>query len=411
MIHENKALLIAGLAFFLFLMVSMPTEALPSGKIGVLYIGDLARSPPFNMMTSDPLFSMSFVPASLRDDWAAEAGLTIDDVHRRIRLYMPRTTEALADRADIVVLSNGNRLAVGSKNADLIARGVREEGVGLLMAGGWESFGGSGSWSPPWGETSIGEILPTEDLAGTWIQDGRLVIDRPDHELIDSLPWDSPLLKNPVLWHHNLVQVKPGANLLAHALCAGGEEHPLMVTWEIEATRVFALTSEIHTLSWYGKPWKYDYDFGSNLMIYLDGRPVPQEIELVHRARSKILEMDRRKSLLMGLLDFCDSFGANTKAVMSKIDQADDVLSQANEEYLQLRFQEMLETYEVAEDMIEEVEEDAVELKNRALLWVYVIEWLAVTGTALVCGFVLWTVMIQRRYFREVRSTRHRSGR
>ena len=56
--------------------------------------------------------------------------------------------------------------------------------------------------------------------------------------------------------------------------------------------------------------------------------------------------------------------------------------------------------------MLGEIEEDAIELKNRALLWVYVIEWLAVTGTGMVCAFVLWSIMVRRRLFKEVRTTR-----
>jgi len=35
-----------------------------------------------------------------------------------------------------------------------------------------------------------------------------------------------------------------------------------------------------------------------------------------------------------------------------------------------------------------------------------VIEWLAVTGTSMVCGFLLWLLMIRRRLYREVRTTR-----
>jgi hypothetical protein len=47
-------------------------------------------------------------------------------------------------------------------------------------------------------------------------------------------------------------------------------------------------------------------------------------------------------------------------------------------------------------------------LRERALLWVYVVEWLAVTGTLLVCGMVLWTLMIRKRLYRQVAVTRGR---
>jgi len=45
-------------------------------------------------------------------------------------------------------------------------------------------------------------------------------------------------------------------------------------------------------------------------------------------------------------------------------------------------------------------------LKDRALLWVYIIGWLAVTATALVSSFLLWSIMVRRRLYREVQLTR-----
>jgi uncharacterized membrane protein YgdD (TMEM256/DUF423 family) len=66
----------------------------------------------------------------------------------------------------------------------------------------------------------------------------------------------------------------------------------------------------------------------------------------------------------------------------------------------------MLESCEPIEVMIRELEQQAVELKNQALIWVYAVEWLAVTGTALFCGFILWTIMVQRRLYKEVRVTK-----
>ena len=47
-------------------------------------------------------------------------------------------------------------------------------------------------------------------------------------------------------------------------------------------------------------------------MIYLDKRPVPQDLELVHKMRKTMFDATTRKDLLIGLLEFADSFGANT---------------------------------------------------------------------------------------------------
>jgi len=108
----------------------------------------------------------------------------------------------------------------------------------------------------------------------------------------------------------------------------------------------------------------------------------------------------------VSLLEFCESFGANTQRIMSRFGEMDEAISQAMPQYLELRFEEMLETYRRVGEMLEDAEAEAVKLKNRTLLWVYTIEWLAVTGTSLVCGFLVWSLMVRRRLYREVGATR-----
>ena len=322
---------------------------------------------------------------------------------------MPRSLTDLADNYDVIVLFEANVYAVGP-HIDKLARGSSEKGLGMIMAGGWQSFGAASGYSP-WGETSIGRLLPTEDVISIWDESmiQRLVIDEPENELMSSLPWDKndPALSG-AIWHHNRVTVKPGAQLLAHVVTGSGYEDPLMVTWELEnGARTFALTSEsCRLVAIWDNMWRHAYDYASNLMIYLDDRPVPQDISLVHAARSKMFEVNTRRSLLVALLEFCESFGANTQRIMSRFEEMDEAIAETMPQYLELRFEEMLETYRLVDKMMAEAEEEAVKLKNRTLLWVYVIEWLTVTGTAMACGFVLWSLMVRRRLYREVRATR-----
>jgi hypothetical protein len=49
---------------------------------------------------------------------------------------------------------------------------------------------------------------------------------------------------------------------------------------------------------------------------------------------------------------------------------------------------------------------DSAELKEAALMWVYITEYLAVSGTSMVTGFLLWTLMVRRRLYRDVQTTR-----
>ena len=335
-------------------------------------------------------------------------------------MYMPRSLSDLTSRFDVIILANANRLAVSPIKQEMLADGVKEAAMGLVMFGGWESFGGTGTAYPPWGETSVGRLLPTEDAGPNYIYlpafSHRMVIDEPEHEFMSSLPWDrkQPFMYN---FHHNLVTARPGSTLLAHIEGYGYSNHPGFVTWEIEeGARTFSITGEIigpssepgqlHTMCTRGNPWEYALDFGGNLMIYLDRRLVPQDIYLVHEVRARMFEVANRKSLLFGLLEFCDAFGANTAKMHQRIDEINEMALDVLPDYLELRFDEVLEAYDAIRAMMGEIEQGAIELKNRALLWVYIVEWLAVTGTAMVAGFTLWTVMVRRRLYREVGTTK-----
>ena len=53
-----------------------------------------------------------------------------------------------------------------------------------------------------------------------------------------------------------------------------------------------------------------------------------------------------------------------------------------------------------------EIQNDAMRLKDQALVWVYAIEWFSVTATSMIAGSFLWFVMIRRRLYREIGTTR-----
>ncbi len=386
-----------------------PAMGLQDGRIGLLYVGCVARSQPYWQMRSDPLFRTTFVQSTIRDFmlFGPMPAPTLSDLHRLVRLYMPRTLDDLVANYDVIVFFEANVHAVGI-HIEKLARGVSDGGLGLLMVGGWQSFGGAAGY-PAWGETAIGPLLPTEDIPGEWHDSTqhRIVIDKPENEFMKSIPWNlgDPALSGSV-WDHNLLKVRAGAQQLARVVSPQCDA-PLMVTWRLESgPRTFSLASEGGWRLFSMARWRYDYDFCSNLLIYLDDRPVPQDHVLVQAARSKIFEVATRRSMLMSLLDFCESFGANTQSIVDRLEEMEQVTAEALPHYLNLQFEDAIESYETAGKIMEDIEKEAMKLKQRALMWVYVIDWLTVTGTALFCGLVLWSLMVRRRLYRQVGYTR-----
>ena len=58
------------------------------------------------------------------------------------------------------------------------------------------------------------------------------------------------------------------------------------------------------------------------------------------------------------------------------------------------------------DERITELHEETIRLKDRALFWIYMVEWAVTTGSGLLAGFVLWTLMVKRRLYRDVGATR-----
>jgi hypothetical protein len=79
---------------------------------------------------------------------------------------------------------------------------------------------------------------------------------------------------------------------------------------------------------------------------------------------------------------------------------------EATEAYLQEEYQGSLAMMEEAIEEMEGLRAEAMRLKDQALAWVYLVEWLVVSGAFLLAGFTLWTLMVRRRLYRAVPATR-----
>lgn len=53
-----------------------------------------------------------------------------------------------------------------------------------------------------------------------------------------------------------------------------------------------------------------------------------------------------------------------------------------------------------------EAEALAIKAKDAAFLWIYIIEWLAVTCTFMIAGAIVWELMVRRAVLREAATTR-----
>ncbi len=79
--------------------------------------------------------------------------------------------------------------------------------------------------------------------------------------------------------------------------------------------------------------------------------------------------------------------------------------------YLESEFQGTREAMDDALDAISDAEVLARKAKNSGLWWVYVIEWFITTSTLMISSLLIWSLMVKRRLYMFVSSTRFRETR
>ena len=222
-----------------------------------------------------------------------------------------------------------------------------------------------------------------------------------------------PYNQAPVLGPQNFVSEKQGSHLLALAKIVPGrkERWPVWTYSDIEDSRTMAFTAFMwerrHGLRRFDN-WEYFLDHVANMVYYTCRLKIPEDTQLVHRIRDSFREYVTRKIFAHSLMEFIQKFGANTNRLARRIEDADLAIAEAEDLYMQ-------QDYEASQGKVEEailemknIALDSAELKRTALMWVYITEYLAVSGTCMVTGFVLWTLMVRRRLYREVGTTRSR---
>jgi hypothetical protein len=127
---------------------------------------------------------------------------------------------------------------------------------------------------------------------------------------------------------------------------------------------------------------------------------------MVLRLRSQLIKYFSTRRYVLSVIDFAEKFGANMNQAERALRESDQDRKAVVSFYVNGDYQESLEKLTGALTNLDKVSQLALDAKNQALVWIYVIEWLTVSGTAMFCGAILWTLMVKRSVYREVGLTR-----
>jgi len=367
-----------------------------TGVVRVLYIGAPFMWGPFQFLQVDPLIQVTPVDGNAY-------GIPPALVSRALRLYIPRSLEQLASSYDVVGLDDATCANFETRTLSWFGGGVTEKGMGLFMGGGFEAFGGMAGF-PSWGATPVGEVLPV-DPTGEYPNGIRIKITNPNDPLIASLPFDTFGDKYN-FFDANGCTSKDGSHVIAKII---GKDMVAWAWWDVGKGRSFASCTALRGggVGPFSK-WPHYGDFVSNMVYFLAGIGLPEDIELVHVARERMKVCMDESSYVISITDFVEKFGANPTGALKKLAEAEEKRKLAILLYRQLKTEEAVTQLDDAIDTYDQAYELAMDARNRAMFWIFLIQWMAVTATGLVCGFLLWTIMVRRKLYHEVQVTRLR---
>ena len=369
----------------------------PTGLVRILYMGDGWGPSPVAEFNILPGFRTVSVPASEAHVGHGVQAISRDEMLKFVRVYMPRTYPDLMGSYDYLVLSDANRSFFG-RELLWMRRGVEEEGLGIIMVGGYESFGGVNQ--PSWANTEVAEILPvTMDLP---VEYGYTYRVKPaiDHPFTRSLPWETI----PMFLDINHVVLRFGATLLLDTV---RHPYPDLSYWEVGEGAALA-----HGTDWtpgggtFVMRWKYFPDYVANIAFLAVGQDIPQNPQLIHHLRSRFFDLTKSLDVAIAIVDFAERFGASTVSLFEEIAEVQVLRQEAERLFVEQEYGESEAVLDEIDESIIDARNAAMRLKDQALLWVCLIEWLSVTAVIMASVFTLWTLMVRRRLYRDVEITR-----
>jgi uncharacterized membrane protein len=371
------------------------TPALDSGtgRVRVIYLGDAwGGGSPYQFMVLDPKLYVTPVPAS-----SGHVG-GMPNISRYIRLFIPRTYNRLVESQDVIILSDTVKTYYQPRHISWFANAARDGGRGIIMVGGREIQWGD------WWDTSVEDVLPVEWVPHETYEGFpfKAVPTDAKHDFMDSLPWETM----PAYTGMNVADPKIGSVTF---LEVEEEGYPVVSFWETGEGAGVVHTPD-WTPAWGGlifTEWPYYGDFISNLLYLAAGVDIPDDPELMHEIREEFYLFSIQWSLLIGMTDFVDRFGANTGPLEEELGRINDLRRGASRSYIEQDYERVLDDLREGREKLDDALDLAMDIKDRALTWIYITEATTVTGISLICGLAIWLLMIKRKLYREVSTTRY----
>jgi len=382
------------LATFLSQLQAMAED--DTRRISCLAIGGV--SPAYNPFTAlfvqDPLFTYRAYP--LPPD------LTDAEKRKLDRVYYPRTGKELVENYDAIIFRDARIQHFTSRQFRDLDYAFREAGTVSVTAHG-------PSWDHAWSISTLYDLSPVSEFRIRFYLPWRVRFRKGRDPVFT--PFIELGMERVLGQAYGLMKAKQGATVWADMV---PQNAPWLVSWRPggkDAGMQWVFADKFDT-SWWGLAYgarennPYALDLATNLLLHSSGRNLISDIHARREARHLLSNFQAQKLLILSMLEWAEDFGANIFPLSERLTAIEMEEGKAVDYYLSQDYDSTISFMDSLGDKISEIGQDAVRLKDSALLWVYISEWFIVSSVLLISGVALWSLMVRRRIFRPVDVTR-----
>jgi len=391
-------------ALVLLALSSVPASLAQGGEIRLLLIGDvtLGESPIQEWLRDDPAMRFEIIPCNVEN-------IPVEDQYKAARIYTPRTEEDFAARFDAMVMLDTNLYFFDDTQIHRFYVMVENYGIGIFHAPNQRK--GSAVYDG-FANTEMGQVFPHD-----YSTDFNWPIEKSYTIVLNRNPELEPVLTTFLDYGIEGVRGAKYGKLVARAgsitwATMVPQDQPWQISWEYgeKNARTWCTAEDVDDPWWNVISNPYGTDVFLNIVLYINRRKLPENIPMIHQLRNQFKEYRTRRGLIYGILDFADKFGANPSKIDLAVVEVDKVRDDAFDSYVNQEYVQALDHMNTALQRMSEIEQDAMRLKDRALFWIYIVEWLTVTGTSILAGSLIWALMVKRKLYKEVVTTRTAEG-
>jgi hypothetical protein len=396
------------------ILVSTSTEASTeseSSKISGFVIGSDPWRDPFGVLfVRDPLFTYSVYPSAV--------DLGTSDKRKLDRVYYPRTRQILIESYDLMVFAGVRMGHFIPRQIHDLDYAFREAGVISIL-----EFHGSFMWDWGWEPTILYDVAPISGhrnagLDSYWVRFRRErnpvflpFLEFGIEKIVGNAVAEMDVKQGATIWGE--MKALSGGLLRGAVMGYIRENQPWLVSWKPAGGNPgmqWVFTRGGNEAWWSEENNPYALDVATNMILHSLDRPLISDIPARRKARRLFTNLQSQKSLVLSMMEWADTFGANIIPLSERLTDLEQGVEGAIGDYMEQNYAATITFLQSLSPTVSEIAKDAVRLKDEALFWIYIVEWLTVTSAGIISGVIVWNLMIRRRMYRTIETTKLRQA-